>query len=152
MSLLPFAALAIVYALHGVPAARDAHLNGQGWAHRRYQESEFVRYVRALPPQVPLLTNNRNMLYLLTGRSGTQLAQKYNPITLRPDSRYPRLWERSVAEFRNRDGLVVYVAAGDPKEYQLTLDELLAVARFRVLLETQEGVVLQPLRKSDSQP
>ncbi|HEY5982260.1 MAG TPA: phospholipid carrier-dependent glycosyltransferase [Anaerolineales bacterium] len=81
---LVIAALAAVLALstYGqVMALRELSKGGQGYASFKWYDSQAMAFLKALPPDIMIYTNEPGAVYLYTGRAGSVLPDRVDPVT-----------------------------------------------------------------------
>jgi hypothetical protein len=63
--------------------------DGQGYASRAWQQSELIQWVRELPPEPAIYSNELDALYLQTGRQAFQVPIRWDPVREQPRQDYP---------------------------------------------------------------
>lgn len=64
-----------------VAAVGDLARGGQGYASFKWYDSKAMAFLRALPPDVMIYTNQPAAVYLYTGRGAYVLPDRYDPVT-----------------------------------------------------------------------
>jgi hypothetical protein len=62
---------------------------GQGYAARAWQDSELIGWVRGLPAEVSIYSNELDAVYLQTGRQAFQVPIRWDPVRQAPREDYP---------------------------------------------------------------
>ena len=78
---------AIIMALSAYESAGVAaslHKGGQGYASFKWYDSEAMAFLRSLPPEVKIYTNEPGAVYLYTGRGCYVLPSSFDPVTALP--------------------------------------------------------------------
>jgi 4-amino-4-deoxy-L-arabinose transferase-like glycosyltransferase len=78
LSVVLSAALLWSFGVDGWNTAAGLHEYGQGFTSYRWRESEIIKVVRELPPDVTLFSNRPTALYILAGRSAYAMLSPYN--------------------------------------------------------------------------
>jgi hypothetical protein len=63
--------------------------DGQGYAARAWQDSELIRWVRELPEEVSIYSNELDAVYLRAGRQAFQVPIRWDPVREAPRDDYP---------------------------------------------------------------
>jgi 4-amino-4-deoxy-L-arabinose transferase-like glycosyltransferase len=63
--------------------------DGQGYAARAWRESELMHWVRQLPGEVSIYSNELDAVYLQTGRQAFQVPIRWDPVREAPRDDYP---------------------------------------------------------------
>lgn len=71
-----------------VLAIQELSKGGQGFASFRWYDSKALAYLRALPPNTIIYTNQPGAVYLYTGRGTYVLPDTYDPVTAEPRPGY----------------------------------------------------------------
>src|SRR5207249_679111 len=65
-----------------------AHFDGVGYLSRAWQQSETIRKLRLLPPDIRIYSNTHHAVYFLTGKPACSIPWKYRPGTNVPEPQY----------------------------------------------------------------
>ena len=75
----------------------DLMKGGQGYASFQWYDSKTMAFLRALPPEIMIYTNQPGAVYLYTGRGAYVLPDSYDPVTAQPRPGF----ENGVAEMQS---------------------------------------------------
>jgi hypothetical protein len=81
---------------------------GVGYFRDHHLRSAVLQYVRALPPDVRVYTNDIGAVYFVGGRTGLLLPLRFRPETRRPDPADARLLEKMREDLNAGRGVVAY--------------------------------------------
>lgn len=88
---IPLAALLLgMFAYGQVLTVQDWSRGGQGFASFRWYDSKAMVYLRGLPENMIIYTNQPGAVYLYTGRGTYVLPDTYDPVTAEPRSGYQK--------------------------------------------------------------
>ncbi len=92
-----------------------AAIEGLGYANRVWKTSPTMEAVTKLPPDMPVYTNGRDILFLLTGRPATSIPSKEEILMVHvpdPKERYRAKYEPEIAAMKEvitrEDGVVIF--------------------------------------------
>lgn len=86
----------------------QSYEHGVGYASRRWNQSELMKYVKALDPKVPIFTNGPDIIYLLAGRPAHMFPVRIDPDTGLPNNNYAYELATMRKVLQEERGVVVY--------------------------------------------
>ncbi len=94
-------------AFKGVRTAYSSQFEGKGFSNRGWRETEVIQWIKAMPDEIPIYTNELDALYLLTKRVAYQIPIKWDPVsaTMREDYEHQLTVMR--ARMHSENGILV---------------------------------------------
>jgi uncharacterized membrane protein len=113
-----------VYALRGGLVAREYHRTGIGYSASSWQQSPLIEVVRALPADVPLITNDKAAILLLVGRPAYEIAEIYQDIPAAVFTGYGSGSDPAQRIFREQGGALVLFDASLKQDFGIYGDRI----------------------------
>jgi len=120
---------------------RQAHLEGQGYASRSWQESPTLAALEALPASPPIFSNRPDAIAVLTGRPAERVPANFNPSTLRENPNRSAELARMRRNVRDHEGLVVVFKQIGVRGYLMSEADLTTAIPLRLVERTQDGTI-----------
>jgi hypothetical protein len=118
----------------------DLHHNGYYYSHRKWSESESVAFVRSIPPNMAVYSNDRHALAYRVGRRVEMLPYKIHPLSRVATQDFAQSMHSLCESVRRGAAMVVYL---DQKRWYFpTAEELQDICGFGVTRRFSDGVVL----------
>jgi hypothetical protein len=118
----------------------DLHQNGYYYSHRKWSESESVAFVRSIPLNVTVYSNDPHALAYRVGRRVQTLPYKIHPLSRVPTRDFAHSMHSLCESVGRGAATVVYL---DQKRWYLsTAEELQDICDFGVIRRLSDGVVL----------
>lgn len=142
MAVLLIALLAGSYLIRSLDWVGRNHRTGQdlGVAGPASRQAEFVARIAALPDDVPLASNHREMIYAATGRLAYRLPRHTDPIRRTANSAYEDEL-LALGDLLGAEGGVVAYFSEAPRSYEPSLSNLEAAWDICQVDETPEGAI-----------
>lgn len=119
------------------------YYGGVGYASREWKQSEVIRYIDGLEPQIAIFSNGPDVIALLTGRFATMIPRKINPETRSANGRYPDELAAMKRELQARSGVLVYFHKLPWRWYLPSEGELREGLRLRLRAGFGDGSIYQ---------
>ncbi len=120
---------------------RQAHLEGQGYASRSWQQSPTLAALQALPASTPIFSNRPDAIAVLTGRPAARIPANFNPSTLRENPNRSVELAEVRRTLRERKGVVVVFKRVGVRGYLMSEAELNAEVPLRLVKRTRDGKI-----------
>jgi hypothetical protein len=104
------AVLSLFYLAGAVRWAGEAARQGAGFNGRAWQASGVAAEIRKLPPEAALYTNATRAVYIMADRVSCDAPRKYDPITLKPNTRFAAEMAAMAQRIEERGGAVASFA------------------------------------------
>jgi hypothetical protein len=96
-----------------VSTLSDLTRGGQGYASFRWYDSEAMQFLRDLPPDAMIYTNEPGAVYLYTGRAGYVLPDQVDPVTATARPGFEEGLAQLQADIRSGKGVLALFSGGD---------------------------------------
>ena len=103
----------------------------------------MIRFVRSLPPGIPVFSNGADAIYINTGRVTSSIPVKIHLYTRRINRDYESEIDRMVTDMRERDGLLIYMEKTTWRWYLPSEDELVEQLPLRLVAKLEDGGVYE---------
>jgi 4-amino-4-deoxy-L-arabinose transferase-like glycosyltransferase len=114
---------------------------GEGYGLRRWQESELMARVKALPEDVEIYTNAADAVYILAGRFPAKVPARTIADTRRPNPNYRERLEAMGIAMRERHALVVWFDWISWRWYLPSMTQLARQLPIRRIAKLAEGEI-----------
>ena len=134
----------VLFSANVRPAAHwvlNRHREGEGFSSRVWKDSETVKFVKALPPQMAISSNAADAFYLFTKREAVRLPAKYDPTGARVNTDFAAQMTALREDLNNNHTLLIYFDKITWRSYLPDRNELEESYKLPVLTRLTDGVV-----------
>jgi hypothetical protein len=148
----PFFAIGVVVVVLGFSVAqvfvlktdlRALYENGSFFASRRWQVSELMAGVRALPRQTLIYSNAPDALDILADRPSRMIPNLFNPGVRRTNPDFQQQIAGMMQELAQKDGVLVYANMIDWRWYLPTAEDLRKHLPLNPVYQGDDGFIFK---------
>lgn len=118
-----------------------SYKHGVGYASREWNQSQLMKYVRTLDPNVPIFSNGPDIVHLLTGRPAYMIPRRIDPGTILPNDSYGDELAAMRNELQEKKGVVVYFYKISWRWYLASESETREKLNLNPIVRTEDGAV-----------
>lgn len=135
--------LLILFAVNGLSTASlaiNAYRNGLGYSSSQWRNSECIAFIKSVPDNIKVYSNERHAIGFLTNKKTTSLPRRMNPYTLKPNPKFKEELRAIGKECKEEGALLVYLNTSQ-RSHLPTLSEVESIGNLPVLRRLADGVV-----------
>ena len=117
------------------------HREGEGFTSRVWRDSETVKFLKAIPSQIPISSNAADACYFFTNREVSRLPAKYDPTSAHVNMDFERQLTALRDDLNNNHALVIYFDKITWRWYLPNRNELEETYKLPVVTRLADGVV-----------
>ena len=117
------------------------HPEGEGFTSRAWKDSDTVKFLKAVPPEIPIHSNAADACYLFTKREVSRLPAKYDSTSGRDNTDFGAQMEVLRDDLNNNHALVIYFDRLTWRWYLPSRTELEETYKLPVVTRFADGIV-----------
>lgn len=156
----PFYALGVVAVVLGFSVAqvfilktdlRALYENGSFFASKRWQVSELMAGVKALPRKTLIYSNAPDALDILADRPARMIPNLFNPGIRRKNPDFQQQISHMMQELAQKDGVLVYANRIDWRWYLPTAEDLKSHLPLNAVYQGEDGIIFKAARSAEAE-